>query len=117
MSGLIVSKYITMVVGKYTSKEIYMTPEKNQKKETAKQYVDVIVRFGSAGSITPTAINWPDGRTFIVSRVVDYFLAERDNIDRYIVDINGTTTRLFFERGPGPYDRLLGKWYVIKKQT
>lgn len=91
-----------------------MTPMENQKKETTRQYVDVCVRFGSAGSITPTAINWPDGRVFTINKVIDCFLADRDNIDRYIVEIAGVSKRLFFERGSGPYDRLLGRWFVVK---
>ena len=104
-----------MVVGKYISKENYMTPIKKQVSGGTRQYVDVSVHFGSEGSMTPTAINWPDGRVFKVERVIDCFLADRDNIDRYVVEVAGTAKRLFFERGSGPYDRLLGKWFVVKK--
>jgi hypothetical protein len=66
-----------------------------------KCYVDVIVRVDTGGKITPLSIEWADGRVFEIDKVIDARKCASLKVGgigtRYICEIKGTRTYLFYE--------------------
>lgn len=66
-----------------------------------KTYVEVIASFDTGGRMLPLAIVWEDGRRFEIDRVVDRRRAASMKVGgqgiRYIVEVGGRRTCLYFE--------------------
>lgn len=66
-----------------------------------KTYVDVVVEFDTNGRMTPLAILWADGRRFDIDRVLERRRAASLKVGgqgmRYIVEVQGRTTFLYYE--------------------
>ena len=66
-----------------------------------KRYVEVVTRTGTDGKIMPLSIIWEDGRSFDVDQVIDMRRAASLKVGgsgiRYICEIKGTRTFLYFE--------------------
>ena len=66
-----------------------------------KVFVQVLVLFDEAGTMTPKSIRWEDGRVFSIDRILDIRPAARLKAGgrgiRYTCRILGKQTYLFFE--------------------
>ena len=66
-----------------------------------KRYVEVVARTGTDGRVMPLSIIWEDGRCFDVDCVTDVRRAASLKVGgsgvRYICEIRGTRTFLYFE--------------------
>ena len=66
-----------------------------------KTYVQVTARFDEDGEVTPIAVTWADGRVFCIDRVLDRRRAASLKVGgtgmRYLVEIGGRRTFLYFE--------------------
>lgn len=66
-----------------------------------KHYVEVVTRTGTDGKVMPLSVTWDDGRVFEIDRVVDTRRAASLKVGgtgiRYICEIRGTRTYLYFE--------------------
>lgn len=66
-----------------------------------KHYVEVVTRTSVEGKVMPLTVVWDDGRTFNVDRIVDIRRAASLKVGgsgiRYICEISGTRTYLFYE--------------------
>jgi hypothetical protein len=75
-----------------------------------KRYVEVVAVFTTAGTITPLAIKWEDGRTFQIDYVREARRATSLKVGgtgmRYIVTISGQDTYLYYENP---------RWFVEEK--
>ena len=75
-----------------------------------KRYVPVIARFDEDGALTPLSIIWEDGTSYHVDRILDRRRAASLKVGgigmRYLVEIGGRRTYLFYE---GP------RWFVERK--
>ena len=75
-----------------------------------KRYVSVVAQFDEEGGITPLTIVWEDGRAYRVDKVLDCRRAASLKVGgiglRYLVEIEGRRTYLFYE---GP------RWFVERK--
>ncbi len=78
--------------------------ERKDSNRYKKQYVNVFVKYGSDGYITPMSIEWIDGSRYIIDRVVDVRRAASLKCGgtglRYTVKIQGKQRMLFFEDMP-----------------
>ncbi len=78
-------------------------------------YVSVTSSFDATGYMLPTAITWPDGRTFPIECVRDYRPADPSDASRgdcYTVIIRGQEKHLFFERTDPLFSSRVGRWFV-----
>lgn len=75
-----------------------------------KCYVSVVARFDEEGAVTPLIVIWEDGCSYHIDRVLDCRQAASLKVGgtglRYLVEIGGRRTYLFFE---GP------RWFVERK--
>lgn len=66
-----------------------------------KRYVEMLARIDPDGTVTPVSITWGDGRVFRIDRVLDARRASSLKVGgcgmRYLVEIGGRATYLFFE--------------------
>ena len=66
-----------------------------------KHYVEVVTRTSVEGKVIPLSVVWDDGRNFTVDRIVDIRRAASLKVGgsgiRYICEICGTRTYLFYE--------------------
>ena len=66
-----------------------------------KTYVQVTARFDEDGELTPLSVTWADGRVFSIDRVLDRRRAASLKVGgtgmRYLCEINGRRTFLYFE--------------------
>ena len=76
-----------------------------------KRYVKVSSVTDEDGRITPTAVEWEDGRTYEIDKVLDARQAVSLKVGgtgtRYLIRIGDATTYLFHENP---------KWYVEAKR-
>jgi len=75
-----------------------------------KRYVSVIAHYDEAGAVVPLAIEWDDGRVFVIDEVRDSRRAASlktggDGM-RYTIRIGENITYLFFEEP---------RWFVEEK--
>lgn len=84
-----------------------------------KAYVEVTVRFKSDGTMLPTAIVWEDGVRYEVDRVIDirpgYSSKAGGQGDRYVLQVNGHQTCLYFERSTKITENVFGRWFAVRK--
>lgn len=75
-----------------------------------KHYVEVIARFDEGGGLTPLRVVWEDGTRYDVDRVLDRRRAASLKVGgigvRYLVEIGGRRTYLFYEEP---------RWFVERK--
>lgn len=75
-----------------------------------KKYVPVLVRFDAEGKMRPVEIEFEEGQTFAVDRILDVRRAACQSVggvgDRYACQILGKETYLWFEKG---------RWFVAAK--
>lgn len=68
-----------------------------------KKYVPVLVRFDAEGKMRPVEIEFEEGQTFAVDRILDVRRAACQSVggvgDRYTCRIMGKETYLWFEKG------------------
>ena len=85
----------------------------------AKVYVAVIASFSDDGNLFPRRLRWEDGREYSIEKILDVrpvaALKAGGQGDRYMVQINGHQSYLFFERSPNISGTNLGKWFVERK--
>ena len=66
-----------------------------------KTYVSVLAEFDPSGQLTPLAVVWADGRRFDIDRVVERRRAASLKVGgqgiRYLVEVGGRTTFLYYE--------------------
>lgn len=66
-----------------------------------KRYVEVIARFDEDGGLTPLRVIWEDGVCYEIDRVLDRRRAASLKVGgigmRYLVEIGGKRTYLFYE--------------------
>lgn len=78
--------------------------------EREKVYVPVIVRFDDTGKMRPLSIEFKDGHTYQIDKIVDVCRAACQSVggvgDRYTCVINGKESYLWFERN---------RWFVAAK--
>ena len=77
---------------------------------SCKKYVDVTARFDEEGNVMPLCINWEDGQSFPIDRVLDIRPAASLKAGgagiRYICRIQGHVRLLFLEEM---------KWFIESK--
>ena len=77
-----------------------------------KRYVPVIVRFDTDGKMRPMEIEFSEGQTFPVDKILDVRRAACQSVggvgDRYTCRIQGKESYLWFEKG---------RWFVAAKQA
>ena len=86
--------------------------------ERTKMYVPVSVDFRDDGTMLPRSIQWEDGRTYHIDRVVHICQAAASvggNGDRYTIEVNGNQCYLFFESIYPQRDYRIGRWFVERK--
>ena len=70
----------------------------------------------SDGVLRPRIIKWPDGRHFIIDKVICRRQAAAAKAggqgDRYTIAVCGQERYLFFERSSNISGNTIGKWYV-----
>lgn len=92
-----------------------------ESKNAVKVYVAVLAAFGADGRLIPRRLQWEDGHQYAIDRVLDMRPAAAMKAggqgDRYTVQINGHQSYLFFERNPDVSDKLLGRWFVERRQV
>lgn len=70
----------------------------------AKVYVAVIASFSEDGNLFPKHLLWEDGRKYSIEKILDVrpaaVLKAGGQGDRYLVQIKGRHSYLFFERSP-----------------
>jgi len=88
--------------------------------KTNRTYLDVLAKIDTAGRLTPLRVIWIDGRRFDVDKVIDVKSAAARKAggmgDRYLVEIGGKRTCLFFERGLITQVGCVGRWFVEGKE-
>lgn len=76
-----------------------------------KKYVPVTVRFDINGKMRPLSIEFDEGQTFTIDKILDVRRAACQSVggvgDRYTCLILGIETYLWFEKG---------KWFVAAKK-
>lgn len=84
-----------------------------------KAYVEVTVNFKADGTMLPTAIVWEDGVRYEVDRVIDirpgYSAKAGGQGDRYVLQVNGRQTCLYFERSTKITGNVIGRWFAVRK--
>ena len=63
-------------------------------------YVEMLLKCGTDGTVTPVSIKWEDGHTYEIDRVLDVRRAASEAGSmgiRYTVRIMGQERRLFYE--------------------
>ena len=87
--------------------------------QPVKKYVSICVEFCEDGRMRPTHIQWEDGQTFEIDRVLDVRSAAAARAggqgDRYTIKLGEKTTYLFFEHNPDYGHHILGRWFVERK--
>lgn len=67
----------------------------------------------------PTAIVWEDGVRYEVDRVIDirpgYSSKAGGQGDRYVLQVNGHQTCLYFERSTKITGNVFGRWFAVRK--
>lgn len=80
--------------------------------EREKKYVPVVVRFDQDGKMRPLEIEFDDGETYVIDKVVDVRRAACKSVggvgDRYTVQIQGKERYLWLEKT---------RWFVDAKRT
>ena len=76
-----------------------------------KKYVPVLVHFDQEGKMSPVRIEFDEGQTFEIDKIVDIRRAACQSVggvgDRYTVRIQGRESYLWFEKG---------RWFVAAKR-
>ncbi len=84
-----------------------------------KAYIEVAVRFKPDGTMIPTAIVWEDGISYEVDRVISirpgYAAKSGGQGDRYVVQVNGRQTCVYFERSTNTTGKVIGRWFAERK--
>lgn len=79
--------------------------------DRVKKYVPVLVHFDQEGKMRPVMIEFDEGQTFEIDRIVDVRRAACQSVggvgDRYTVRIQGRESYLWFEKG---------RWFVAAKK-
>ena len=79
-------------------------------------YIDVDCIIQSDGVMRPRIIKWPDGRHFIIDKVICRRQAAAAKAGgqgaRYTIAVCGQERYLFFERSSNISGNTIGKWYV-----
>ena len=79
-------------------------------------YIDVDCIIQSDVVMRPRIIKWPDGRHFIIDKVICRRQAAAAKAggqgDRYTIAVCGQERYLFFERSSNISGNTIGKWYV-----
>ena len=83
-------------------------------------YIDVDCIIQSDGVMRPRIIKWPDGRHFIIDKVIcrrqaaaaDPGFVILPDGNRYTIAVCGQERYLFFERSSNISGNTIGKWYV-----
>lgn len=78
--------------------------------DRVKKYVPVLVHFDQDGKMSPVMIEFDEGQTYEIDKVVDVRRAACQSVggvgDRYTVRIQGRDSYLWFEKG---------RWFVAAK--
>lgn len=86
---------------------------------SVKVYVQVKVVFDETGLMHPRAVEWEDGLTYHIDRVLDirpsYAARAGGQGDRYKVRIGGQETYLFFEHNADISSPITGRWFVERR--
>lgn len=84
-----------------------------------KAYIEVAARFKSDGTMEPTAIVWENGISYEVDRVISvrpgYAAKAGGQGDRYVVQVNGHQTCIYFERSTNITGKVIGRWFAERK--
>ena len=84
-----------------------------------KAYIEVAVKFKPDGTMEPTAIVWEDGISYEVNRVISvrsgYAAKAGGQGDRYVVQVNGHQTCIYFERSTNITGKVIGRWFAERK--
>ena len=86
-----------------------------------KVYVPVDVEFREDGTMLPRIIVWEDGTKYEIDRVTDIRQAAAMKAggqgDRYTISVQGKQSYLFFERSTNLSGRVLGRWFVERRNA
>ena len=86
-----------------------------------KVYVPVKVTFDETGRMYPRAVEWEDGHTYAIDRLLDirpaYAARAGGQGDRYKVRIGAQETYLFFEHNADYGSPITGRWFVERKEA
>lgn len=92
-----------------------------QETPSPKVYVKVDVGFDELGRMLPRSLVWEDGTLYTIDRVTDIRQAAAMRAggqgDRYTISVQGKQSYLFFERSPNLSGRVLGRWFVERRNT
>ena len=92
-----------------------------QETPNAKVYVKVDVGFDELGRMLPRSLVWEDGTTYLIDRVSDVRQAAAMKAggqgDRYTISVQGKQSYLFFERSSNLSGRILGRWFVERRNA
>ena len=86
-----------------------------------KVYVAVKADFSEEGIMLPREITWEDGKKFEIDRIIDIrqapALKAGGQGDRYTIMVRGNQSYLFFERSTNLTGKVIGRWFVERKQA
>lgn len=84
-----------------------------------KAYIEVSVKFKPDGTMIPTAIVWEDGISYEVDRVISvrpgYAAKAGGQGDRYVIQVNGQQTCIYFEHSTKITGSVIGRWFAERK--
>ena len=85
-----------------------------------KVYVNVKVVFNKEGQMRPRAFEWEDGRVYKIDRVTEIKQAAAQRCggqgDRYTIRTNNHETHIFFDHNLNYDNRILGRWFVERRE-
>ena len=86
-----------------------------------KVYVKVNVGFDELGRMLPRSLVWEDGTLYTIDKVTDIRQAAAMKAggqgDRYTISVQGKQSYLFFERSSNLSGRVLGRWFVERRNA
>ena len=92
-----------------------------QETPNAKVYVKVDVGFDELGRMLPRSLVWEDGTLYTIDKVTDIRQAAAMKAggqgDRYTISVQGKQSYLFFERSTNLSGRVLGRWFVERRNA
>ena len=86
-----------------------------------KVYVAATADFNEDGIMLPTSLVWEDGHRYEIDKVTDIRQAAAMKAggqgDRYTISVQGKQSYLFFERSTNLSGRVLGRWFVERRNA
>ena len=92
-----------------------------QETPKTKVYVKVDTVFDEWGRMFPHSLVWENGRVYTIDKVTDFRQAAAMKAggqgDRYTIRVGNRESFLFFERSTNISGRVVGRWFVERRNA